>query len=276
MITTRFSHSVEYDIDVLYQSISIESSYADASVSVLNKLERLVADVSKGVSDKILELKTLKTFAYPTKQMNKFLKVNPYDTIMELTVYRPPGLIVSYLEAVRVIERYHEAVANVEKRLLDPFIKWSANMLTEPSRLSELASVRDLDTIDSDSVIESLDALFDVRDKSDTAMYSDMVRRNSEWRDIIRSMRIIINRQNKLKPAKLNSKVDKVTEAVNKIISHCRTEPSVYSCSEQARANMADVVYELGREVSLVSRLYHIIKSLATALEDTSNKLVEL
>lgn len=276
MITERFSTKYSMNEELLYKAISIESTYPSAGISVLNRLERLLGGVKDTVADKILTLKTLKSFSYPSKDMGKFLKVNPYDSIMELSIYKPSGMTVSYLEALKVIETHHEKVVDVEKRLIDPFIKWSSEMLTDPARMSELSSSGSLDSIDVDGITEALDSLFDPMDKSDTSSYSDMIKRNSEWREVTKLIRVVINRQNRLKAARLSAKVTKASEAVNKIISYCRSEPNVYSCSEAARGKMADVVYNMGREVSLISRLYYIIKSLSTAIEDSAKKLAEL
>ena len=276
MITDRLDVDHGENLDLLYRVISIEAKHDGHDVEFGNKLDKFTSGMRRSISDKILAIKTIGKFNYPTKDMGRFLKVNPYDTIMNLTIFKPSGLNVSYMEALNTIERHHESAISVEKRLLDPFIKWSAEMLTDPSKLSELSSLQSLNMIEVETINDDLDKLFDLTSKTDMGEYSDLIKRNSEWRDVARSIRILINRQNRLKPSRLIGKVDKASEAVNKIISYCRTNPDIHVCSEYSRGQMADMVFAMGKEVSLVSRMYHLIRAMVTAVEDSAEKLTNL
>lgn len=262
--------------DLLYRMIGIESIHAPMDTSVLVKIRNLMESSFNKVNEAFASMSIVDPLDYPTKAFNKFLKTHPYESLMDVSVFRPTGLTVSFLEAVKDIGEYHAEVMNIRDRLLTPFIKWAAEGLTDPTKLQNLTDGKPLSMVDVDLINEKLDVLYDVTDKSDKIPYSVVVKRNSDWPTLVKELRVLINRQNRLKLGKLRQDVNVVSDYVDMILKYCSENKDTYECSKNSRMKLADILYAVGREVSLVSRYHWAVSSLSTAVEDTVSKLLEM
>ena len=263
------------DFDLLYRAISIETMSSPMSMDTISRIRGLMDSTISKIRDALSNFNIIDPLNYPTKEFNKYLKNNRYESLLDVDVYRPTGMTAGYLDAVKLLTEHHDEVVSINERLLIPFIKWAAEAITYPSNLQNLTDNKTLKMIDVDLINDRLDSLYNLEDKSDKAPYSAMIKRNSDWPVIVKGLRTLVNRQNKLKPGKLRESVDSASSHIDTIIKNCLRYPNKYDCSKHSRAKMADLLYAMGREVSLVSRYHWAVSSLTISIEDTVEKLLK-
>ena len=256
--------------------IALESQFGDSIANLADRFVDNIGNVRYTLRKLLDSSPNISYVTYPRKEMDRFLDKFQYLDLSNISVYKPVGLKVTYLETLECVTEVQTLVLTMPERVITPFMKWSGEVLTRPELLQRLGSSHPFNFIDALALNTKLDKLFDSNSISDSYPYSSAVKRNNDWPQFAAGINATVDFNNELNAAELKSYVDEVSARIDLIVKRVSEEPERYNLSTPSRKVLSDVVRFMAAEVTLYARVNYVLTSLVKASNDTIHKLLKM
>ncbi len=274
----------ELSIDTLYRMISnedlIESKPNLFNIEYYQAMSRvMVAQFTQAYKKIVTLINTkdyIKVIPYNIKKLDKQLNTYKYVDLSELIIYRPIGLKVPYIELINALEAVQSDVLTIDERILTPYSKWCGEIINSPKKIERITINQQFEFINSDNYNKVLDKLFDPDDTRDRVNYGSLFKSNKQVIDSMVMLNDVVERQNDLPAKKLLNMVQTSAMRTEILTQRCSDKNISGICSTASKKIIADVLYDIAKEITLYSRLSFLIISTANALSESIDKILSL
>ena len=266
----------DHSFDFLYEIASVEKFDATSTLSILNKVVSTASDVKEKLSRMLNKYDYVQFIDVNKRKLYKKLEKYNYLDLQDVHVFKPIGLKTSYMEFLTTIKAVQEDLLSIDQRVLTPFLKWSGEVLNSPEKLQRLNVDKEMFFLDIKKYNKYLDKHFNVNDNSDVAKFGDLFQSSKQMLDVVNLFNNIASKQNTLPAKKLLQMVDSVAKRAEMLVRRCQIDKDSLLCSNASKKVIADVLYDIGTEITLYSRLSYNIISSQGAIEDSSNKILSM
>jgi hypothetical protein len=206
---------------------------------------------------------------------DRLLKKTSYAVLLDIELFKPEGMVGSYSETLDVLERWESDILDVKERLIDPLSKRLAVLLTDPSKLSKLTSF-DIASANKDSLLEDLATVIDSNDVSTVAKYTDLVKSNSEWKDVIKRSNTLLENFNRIDVKDLKKSIKTLVEMIDTLSERIKKDPETYKVSGSVLKEIVEAVYTVSEEVELFGLYGYRLKTVVSSIEANERRLKDI
>lgn len=270
--TIEFTQS----FDTLYETASLEKFDSRSSIPLLSKVVSTLSSVKNNFDKWLNKYDYIQKVEINKRKLEKKLDNYNYLDLKEVSVYKPIGLTVPFIKLLETIENIQEQLLDIEQRLIRPYMLWSGQILNNPEKLQRLSVNEVITFLDTKTYNKLLDSLFDPNDVNSLEKFGKLFESNTQALEVLDRANQIIMNQNQLPPKKLLKTVDEASKRTEMLIRRCQFAKDSPLCSAASKKVIADVLYDMGVEVTLYSRLSYNIISTQVALTDSFDKIIEL
>lgn len=272
ILNIEHDHSFEF----LYEITSVEKFNASSTLSILNKVVSTASDVKEKISRLLNRYDYVQFIDVNKRKLYKKLEKYNYLDLQEVHVFKPIGLKSPYIDLLTTIKAVQEDLLSIDQRVLTPFLKWSGEVLNSPQKLQRLNVDKEMFFLDTKKYNKYLDKHFNENDNSDVAKFGFLFQSSKQMLDIVNLFNEIVAIQNQLPAKKLLKMVDDIAKRAEMLLRRCQIDKDSQLCSSASKKVIADVLYDIGTEVTLYSRLSYNIISAQGAIEDSANKILSM
>lgn len=266
----------DHSFELLYKIASLESYSLESSIPLLSKVTSTLAGIKHNFDKWLNKYDYIKEIDINKRKLEKKLKTYNYTDLREITVYKPIGLNVPYIKLIETVAGIQSLLLDIDKRLLHPYMIWTGEILNNPEKLERLNVNQVIEFLDTSVCNKTLDKLFDQNDVNSIGKYGKLFESNTQVLEVMNKTNDIIKLQNKLPPKDLMRMVDNASKRTEMFIRRCVSAKDSPLCSDSSKKVIADVLYDMGVEVTLYSRLSYNIISTQTALQDSFEKIISM
>lgn len=262
------------------EEISLEAISGGASVAqALSRLPLYLDNAKQFYVKNIGEpVKTL----FAKKDLVWFAqKVQPvsYVDLREVEVFVPAGLKTDLLSYSDVLLEAASYTNTFRLEVLDPFTKWLAGKLAEPSSLNSLRPALEIEGFekrDLDKITKKLTACFDEKAANGVAPYGKAVKRNADWTKIVANAVELQARFLKDDHMLVLQQMNKTTDLLDTLLNRIQQEPETYQVSGPVVSSIAKVAYAVAKEIEFYGIVRFRTEEFSHALNETQSKLQEV
>ena len=209
--------------------------------------------------------------------MKLFSDNKSYVDLRKMEAYVPPGLSVDYLTYTEVLKDGAKQMQTIRQDVLTPFSAWLASKLGNPSSLAALTVNLKIDGVHLHSVEKlekRIQSCFNPNVKQESlTTYGAVVRRNADWVLLQKDMEHLNSAFSPDQHREIVELVNRCTSQIDTLMRRMEEEPDVYKISPPAVAALANMCYQIARELEFYGMLRNRIKELSHAIDTTSQKL---
>lgn len=209
--------------------------------------------------------------------LKKFSDDKSYADLRKLEAYVPPGLSVDYLTYTEVLKDGAKQMQAIRQDVLLPFSSWLAHKLGNPSSLAAITVNLKVDGFHLHSVekIEQrIQSCFNPHVKQESlTTYGNVVRRNADWVTLQKDMELLNTAFSDDYHRGVVDLVNRCTSQIDTLMRRMQEEPDVYKISPPAVAALANMCYQIARELEFYGILRNRIQELSHAINTTAQKL---
>lgn len=272
ILNIEHDHSFEF----LYEIASVEKFDTSSTLSILNKVVSTASDVKEKISRLLNRYDYVQFIDVNKRKLYKKLEKYNYLDLQEVHVFKPIGLKSPYIDLLTTIKAVQEDLLSIDQRVLTPFLKWSGEVLNSPQKLQRLNVDKEMFFLNTKKYNKYLDKHFNKNDNSDVAKFGDLFQYSKQMLDIVNLFNEIAAIQNQLPAKKLLKMVDDIAKRAEMLVRRCQIDKDSQLCSSASKKVIADVLYDIGTEITLYSRLSYNIISAQGAIEDSANKILSM
>lgn len=239
------------------------------------RLPKFISTFAEFASDTFEDMNfTIRGLVSP-RELEKLVKKAKYASIMDVNVYRPEGMVGSYIQTLDVLEDWERRLADVEQRLVKPLTMWIAELLTSSEKLSKI-STKNFSTVDVVGLKKEMKRVIDVDDQGEFTKYGTAVRNNAEWYVVAERTNALVERFATINLKDLKASVAALVENASMLSDRMKDNPDQYQVSGKVLDEIVNTIYHVSEEVEMVSLLGYRIQSVATSIEDNKKRLKEI
>lgn len=202
-----------------------------------------------------------------------------YIKLSVVQVYRPAGLVVSYLEYIDVLERAFDFVEDIEAELIGTVESSLMNYLNNPSTLTASSVPRSKNkyfTTTVDKYGTPIGECFDKAERSDKYAYTEAFRRNADYEVAMSRMGRLKQRMDALSTERLVKRTKAMFSMVDELAKNVREIDHYKQMTKPVATRLASDIATTALWVEFFAVLLRQILVMSVAMEDTSKHLKKL
>lgn len=259
--------------------ISMEALTPSQTLSALtDRLPGFVSDVKQFLKDLFSTDQEPAYNFFDTKKIPTEIRKVNYTSLMPLRVYVPAGLKVTYLEYIAAMEQAQAVVDVLVKETLQPFNRWLAIQLGNPSNLAQLRSDRDISGFklhDIEAVKKAIAVCFDPGSVETETTFGKVFKRAGDWHAAAEQLNDLNNRLIRIDRSVVSDLTDSIAVNLDVLLRRIDENPEEYKLSGNTLNVIAQMSYNMARECEFYSVYYYQLRALFQAFEDSEKKVGE-
>lgn len=268
-------------LETQYKMISMEATAVSQVLEVLpKKLPAFVSDVKGFISNFMGgDAPAMpSSFFSPEKKVVGLMKSLPYSAMVDVSVFVPAGLSGTYDDYLDMLEVGQSYAEDLLKDTLGAGMRWIAALLSEPENLQRVSGTPEFRKIvwhDLEAYQKGMAKITSKKDASDSAKLGEVIPNVAAWPQVCKRMEEIQSRYASISRTDLIDAVTDLTGALETLMHRAEIEPDVYKLSSRTMKEIADVSYQLAREVEFFSVYSFQLEQMSNALNDTQEHLLK-
>lgn len=211
-----------------------------------------------------------------------FVKSKNFTEIRTLPIHIPMGLDVAFLQYVSVIDKMITLSENVLSDVIKPSVAFIGEYLSDPEKLNSVngnTSFREIKF--REKQIEEVKAELNrcIKDSKTEAMgrYGDYFERNDDYIKVQMHAGAFDKRMERTdKPEDVFEEVSTLIQRIELLQLRIEQDPETYKLAKGVAGYIADVVFNMAKEVEFYAACQTIIKSFMTTVNDNNDLLAKL
>ena len=200
-----------------------------------------------------------------------------YPAMRGTEVYIPAGLKTDYLTYGKVLETATESMASLKHDVLQPFQKWLAQKLGNPSSLNSLTADAKIENYKSHAtpkLEKSIQDCFNLHGKQEVVTaYENAVKRNADWAAISAVADKLNAAFSDAAHKEIVDQVNEITGMMDTLMRRIKEDPDTYKLSATSLTLLSNVSLALAQEIEFYGLLRHRMGEYSKAVVDTMEKL---
>lgn len=123
----------------------------------------------------------------PSKLFERFIETHPYADIIQYRAEIPEGLIVPYLDYLKVLMPAQESANNIVKDVVDPFSQFVGKMISDEIFRNQAGhQIKEFAKLEPEyvKINKEFAKCFGKNDYRASAAFGEVVKRNGDWRAV--------------------------------------------------------------------------------------------
>lgn len=196
-----------------------------------------------------------------------------YVAMSKRMMPKPAGMIGTYNEYLKVMEKHSEVLCNIDKDMLIPLEKWIMRSLGDYSFLSRATSFDSVDVPKVDVIRNDIKKVVNFADKTSSAPYGELIKRNGDWPEVVKLLGSIQRDIQKSKPEQIRARVDVVSDKLTVLIKRIDEEKLTEQIPGKTVALIAEMMYKVGEAIEMYSAYCYLISTTVIAIDRTIDTL---
>lgn len=248
--------------------------------NVVELVKSVATDIYDAFGDFAAQFDPRRPALHLTSKQTAFLREVPkhnYVDIRPLGCFVPAGLNVPYLKYIDVLSPAVRSCAEMPEAVLAPYAQFLANLVTNRdaasgaginAKLVEAKKAREIHN-------RSIGACFlEGSNRTDRSL-GQVVARNTDWQPVLKGADEMIQAINKVDRNALDKKMRECVELLG-LIQKKLKKGDFKDMSPASATSLADGAHEVALELEFFSVTYYRVQALATALNQTVERLDEI
>lgn len=260
--------------------IALESRHPMSALkAVAQRLPAFIKDIAAHVKRALGNVSNVAGLLDTSSRTRKLLDTRHYGQLKELGVFIPPGLRVTYLDYVLVLEEAQGICDDLLPKVLLPFDQWLAVGLTQPNTLNTARVPKTVPGVflhDLDAMSKKIANCFTRNSTQSTTTFGAVAKRVSDYHLAIDKARSLQERQSKISVGELNRVTEEILDKLDRLIINTQQYPERYRLSGPMLDLLSHTSYAVAKELEFFSVYSYQLAAFLTALKDTEQRLFNI
>ena len=202
------------------------------------------------------------------KEINK----HSYLDISPLAAFVPEGLDVPYLQYTIVLEGAAMHISNILTGVMNSYSVFLGQLISNPdAALSTVSFNKDHESLEKSRLQLNMElgACFKNGSTKTEVSIKDVVDRNSDWAEVIKSANTIMELVNSVNRNVLNKKINECSEYLDIILEKIKRD-ELKNLSPEGIKNLSLGAYNIASELEFYSAIYYKALAYITSIEQTT------
>lgn len=267
-------------LKILQHRAALVALEAHTTDNVLTLIRNVYGDVSESFDKFVSHFQPTDPALHLTAKRTEFVKKTSNARYVDSTAwaaYVPEGLSVPYAVYLESLGPAVQHAVSMPSMVLAPFSQFLSEMVSDNARSSGSQRL-DVFYASLESKREGLNkamgACFKAGSHQTDVTYGDVVDRNSDWPELLKSVDTLLNAINKVDRRALDKKAKECSQLLG-IIYKKLTRGDYGDMSPQVANNLASGSYQVAKELEFYSAVYYKAAALSAAVNQTIQKYLD-
>lgn len=163
----------------------------------------------------------------PAKVFERFIDTHPYADIIQYRAEIPEGLIVTYLDYLKVLMPAQEAANNIVKDVIDPFSTFVSKMISDDVFRNQAGhQIKEFAKLEPEYVRLNKDfaKCFGKNDFRASASFGEVVKRNGDWRSVFTETAQLKKLYQDFPAQELTKKLNRLYEMLDELVDQIKLD----------------------------------------------------
>jgi len=267
---SKNSESIDFHRRVMKNDMKITTEGFASSMRTF--IPNIFSGLVASFTDTALENEVINLPRDQRKFLELVSKVS-YNRLSEATVVTPEGLVTNYLQLAQTLK---QAVVHSKEKLdesLNHYGRYIAVLINNPtmwlSTKDEMVYYSNLEK-DRTALASLMDACYDPGNHNTSTQYQDVVGRNNDWYDILKTTLEVSDALNGFDRKQIKKSITNIVELVELIRSKAKVDGGLNdNISSQVLTGIADGAYQIAKELEFHAVIHYRALALTTALTES-------
>jgi hypothetical protein len=199
-----------------------------------------------------------------------------YVDLRDVEVVVPPGLKTDFARYAQVLLKSAEFASTFRVEVLDPFTRWLAGKVSDPSSLNSLRPSLEIEGYKKrpyEARMKELIGCFDEKSDDGLVTYGKALKRNADWTEVMVTSDKIQAIFLKDDDALIQQQVAKVSDLLDLLMKRIAEEPETYQLSSAVITSISNTAFAVAREIEFYGLVRYRTGEFAHALNATIKRL---
>lgn len=213
--------------------------------------------------------------------LERSIKKTNHSSIMMLSTYVPPGMMVDWLKYLDALEECQRSVDNIIVDVLKPAKEYFSLALGSPERLKERSPASDISKIKTHekeiaAAKKSLQLCYSENVVETKKPFGDVFKRSADWTTANNALQQLTERLARVPAKDVLEYVNDISDVLDRLALRLNQSPDVYEISGLTTKIIADLCMRMAQEVEFYAAHCFIMKTATSAMSDTNAQLQDI
>ena len=218
-----------------------------------DKVRDLYDQVGAYVTANIAETPAAPTGFSATK-INKYISSTNYLGLADTTIYKPRGCAVTLKDYGLSLLEEAKLIADFEKEIFEPFLKWTNQCLSDPKKLGTIEKAK-IAEFNNEAAIGRLDRFVQADSQETMGRYGNLIDRQRDWNELETIDAEIQRTLSKVQPARILKMVKSIKASTDLLIDQIDDPQSPVVVSKETADLLSDRIYECALACAFLGRI---------------------
>ncbi|BAQ02579.1 hypothetical protein AVU38_gp051 [Ralstonia phage RSL2] len=163
----------------------------------------------------------------PAKIFERFVDTRPYADIMQYRAEIPEGLIVTYLDYLKVLMPAQESANNIVKDVIDPFTSFVSKMISDEIFRNQAGhQIKEFAKLEPEyvHVNKEFAKCFGKNDFRASASFGEVVKRNGDWHSVFAETEKLRKAYQAFPAQELTKKLNRLYEMLDELVDQIKLD----------------------------------------------------
>lgn len=214
----------------------------------------------------------------PAKLFERFLDTHPYADIIQYRAEIPEGLIVSYLEYLKVLAPAQESANNIVKDVIDPFSQFVSKMISDEVFRNQAGhQIKEFAKLEPEyvKINKEFAKCFGKNDFRASAAFGEVVKRNGDWRAVFSETANLKKLYQAFPAADLTKKLNRLYEMLDELVDQIKLDHYA-QVEKEVTQLLGNGMYFVAKMVELAALTTFRSRTFIEAINTTIKNIEEL